>query len=91
MKRRLSERICACKPWSGASLWELLPNYAPVPPSAGTGTLQQSLALPGCPEPRRGTGCAAGTSLPAPRRGAGLRVCKYIIYSLYYPPPLFIV
>lgn len=52
---------------------------------------RQSSALPNCTEPRRVTCCATGTSLPAPRRGAGLQVCKYIIYSLYYPPPLFIV
>lgn len=91
MKRRLSQRISACKPWSGASLWEPLPYDVPVSPSAGTGTLRQSLALPSHTEPRGGTCRATGTSPPAPRRGAGLRVCKYIIYSLYYPPPLFIV
>lgn len=36
---------------------------------------------------------ATGTCQPRPREpaGAGLRVCKYIIYYFYYPSPLFIV
>lgn len=33
MKRRLSERISACKPWSGASLGEPLPYSVPVSPT----------------------------------------------------------
>lgn len=51
MKRRLSERICACKARSGASLRELPPYSVPVSPRAGTGTLRQSLAFPDCTEP----------------------------------------